>query len=133
MTRSVQRVVPLVVVLATSAFVGCGESKPKLFPVSGTVTFDGRPVAEGVIYFKTVQTGAIERFDIEDGKFRGDAQAGERRVEICVYRQNSVMIDGEMTDVPENIVPPHYNLQSTLTAAVTPAGPNQFTFELSSR
>ena len=33
----------------------------------------------------------------------------------------------------ESLIPPRYNMDSTLTAKVTPEGPNQFTFELTSK
>jgi hypothetical protein len=40
-------IVPALLVLA----IGCGQSEPKLFPVSGTVSYDGSPIPAGLIYF----------------------------------------------------------------------------------
>ena len=44
--------------LVTAAFVtaalfvaGCGESEEKLYNISGTITYDGKPVGKGVIHF----------------------------------------------------------------------------------
>lgn len=38
-------------VLTLVAFAGCGASNPPTFPVSGTVTLDGKPVAGAAILF----------------------------------------------------------------------------------
>lgn len=132
MARNVRRTLPPVVFLTLLALVGC-QSKPRVVPVSGTVTVDGRPLAEGVLYFKTVQTGALERFEVKDGKFEGKAAEGERRVEISATRMKSVMIDGKPVDVPDNYLPARYNLDSTLTATVTVPGPNEFAFDLTTK
>src|SRR5947207_1494492 len=111
MARQVRCATLLVVFLALSAF-GCGKSGPKVVPVSGTVTLDGRPLAEGLISFKTIQTGAVEAFDIKDGEFQGNAQAGDRRVEICLYRTITGDFNGMKGEVKENLIPARYNLES---------------------
>src|SRR5258708_253630 len=65
--RMLRRVAPWLTVLALIVSMGChGESKSKLIPVNGTVTLNGEPLADGVIYFKTIQTGAVEGFVITD-------------------------------------------------------------------
>ena len=103
---------------------------PKRLPVSGTVTLDGQPLAEGVIYFKTIEKGSSEPCDIQGGEFKGQAEAGDRRVEICQFRTTVQDANGMKTEIQENLIPARYNTESTLTAKVTPAGPNQFKFEL---
>jgi hypothetical protein len=128
MARRVRSVTFLVGLLGLSAWTGCGKSGPLSVPVSGTVTLDGEPLTEGFLYFKTVETGALERFDINAGEFKGNAQVGTRRVEICANRPKVVIIDGAKVEVPDNIVHPSFNTESTLTAEVTPEGPNRFTF-----
>ncbi len=120
----------LVFLLGLSAPVGCGKSGPHLVPVSGTVTLDGQPLKEGFLYFKTIATGALERFDLHDGEFKGNAEIGTRRVEICANRPKTVIIDGAKVQVPDNIIDPSFNMESTLTADVTPEGPNRFTFDV---
>ncbi len=111
-----------------------GLPEPQRFPVRGTVTLDGKPLASGVIYFKTVQTGALDNAEIKDGQFEGKAQVGDRRVEICSYETLPPKADDPMaTAIQRNTIPPKYNLESTLTAKVTQEGPNEFRFELSSR
>ncbi len=68
---------------------GCGgESRPPLFPASGTVRFDGKPLAHAMVVFhpksansnfskpraKTAEDGSfqIETFDSKDGLPAGD-------------------------------------------------------------
>jgi hypothetical protein len=41
-------------------FSGCGDAGPKLYHISGEVTYDGKPVPEGMIYF-TPNSSAGER------------------------------------------------------------------------
>ena len=71
---------------------------PKRFPVSGTVTLDGQPLAEGVIYFKTIEKGSSEPCDIHGGDFKGQAEAGDRRVEICQFRTTVQDANGMKTE-----------------------------------
>jgi hypothetical protein len=99
-----------------------------MVPVSGTVTLDGQTLAEGFLYFKTVETGALERFEIHDGEFEGTAQLGLCRVEVISNRSRTVIIDGARVEVPDNIIHPSFNTASKLTAEVTRDGPNRFTF-----
>jgi hypothetical protein len=133
MAQRVPSVAFLVVLLVLSASIGCGKSEPQPVPVSGTVSLDGHPLTEGFLYFKTIETGAVERFDIAAGEFQGKALAGTRRVEIYSNRPKTVIIDGAPVEVPDNVVHPSYNTESTLTAEVTPEGPNRFTFEVKTK
>ena len=111
-----------------------GKLEPKKYPVSGTVTLDGKPVTEnGLVYFKTIATGAIDGFDIKSGTFSGLTEPGERRVEIAVFAIKTVDLNGMKGETRESLIPDRYNMESTLTANVTPEGPNQFKFELTSK
>jgi hypothetical protein len=95
--------------------------------VQGTVTLDGEPLAEGEVYFSTVQTGEIDTFPVKNGKFAGKALAGTRRVEVVAYR--TIPIAGEMGgEVQENLIAAEFNSASKLTAVVSATGVNQFSF-----
>src|SRR5438552_15083087 len=72
----------LIVALGLS---GCGRKGPIMVPVSGTVTLDGKPMPDGMIYFKTIVEGSVDQMEIKDGKFAGKVEVGDRRVEICRY------------------------------------------------
>jgi hypothetical protein len=107
--------------------LGCKRQKevPR-YPVSGTVTLDGKPLPEGRIYFKTVADGSVEVMDIKDGRFEGTAEAGDRRVEIRSY----VTVKDPMGDYLKNTLPGRYNTESKITAVITKDGPNQMQFPL---
>ena len=116
--------------------VGCNASQePARFPVRGTVLVDGQPLAEGLIYFKTIATGAIDSAPIKDGKFEGQAEAGQRRVEIVspktVDNPNATpgMLDKEQIET----IPARYNRDSTLEEVVKADGANEYQFDLKAK
>jgi hypothetical protein len=85
-----RRQISLAILAGLVAAAGCSDSGPKLVPVEGRVTLDGKPVKEMLINFQPVGnthgTGANAMTDA-DGKFtlmdsRGDtgAYAGEYKV-----------------------------------------------------
>ncbi len=128
------RFVPLLVI--GFALPGCGSDgppQPERYPVSGTVTLDGKPLETGTIYFKTVATGGIDGMEIHGGQFSGDAEAGERRVEISSMRTIIADMGGMQSEAQVNDIPPRYNSESNVTVNVTPEGPNDFTFEVTSK
>ena len=111
-------------------FIGCGRGEPQPVPVTGTVTLDGAPMENGFIYFKTIETGALERFDIKGGSFSGKALPGLRRIEVISNVPKKVVIDGATVEVPENIIHPSFNTNSSLTANVLPRESNAFKFDV---
>lgn len=118
--------------VALLLIAGCGKSGTPKYPISGKVSFDGKPVATGDLQFipadpKLGPTAG----KINDGQFHFDSFAGPQRVEIRALRQvpGAAPILGEYPQ--ENILPAKYHAQSELTANVTPEGPNEFVFELS--
>src|SRR4051794_76758 len=70
----------LIVGLALS---GCGRKGPIMVPISGTVTLDGKPMPDGIIYFKTIVRGWVDQMDKKEGKFAGKGGGGDRGVKIC--------------------------------------------------
>ena len=116
---------------------GCGPRglpEPKRVLVSGTVTLDGKPLSDGIVYFKTPEEGLVDGVEIKEGKFEGKAATGERRVEICQFREGPPYIDMGFGKMPtkSNTIPKRYNSDSTFTVTVTDRGPNEFTFEVKS-
>jgi len=122
----------------TALLAGCGPGAPVPVPVHGKVTLDGTPLAEGQIAFIT--PGQVPEFiEIRGGTFEGRAKWGPRRVEIAAYRPYQIPADipksmhGMMEGGKENYLPDRYHSNSTLTAEVSPDGPNEFNFELTSK
>ena len=130
-------IVGLCLLAASLAAFGCGRQRTfdPTYPVSGTVTVDGRPVSDAEIVFVTVDKGDLQLLPIKEGKYGGQARAGERRVEIRAFRPGNTPLPppappsgGPMV----NYLPTRYNDASTLRANVTPEGPNVFNFDLKS-
>jgi len=113
---------------------GCGPSGPETYEVSGEVTFDGQPVADGEIVFRAADGSAASwAGKIENGRYSLPATAGKKRVEITAFRQVKIdappeSAEGDISGIP--YIPPKYNSQSELAVEVTPEGPNEFDFPL---
>jgi hypothetical protein len=120
---------------ACLVLAGCAPSRPQpaRAPVRGAVTLDGKPLAEGTIYFKTEATGRFDAVPIAEGRFVGPAEPGTLFVQITAYEKLTEPAPGAPPPLPENLIPRRYNVQSTLSAEVSLAGPNEFTFDLRSR
>jgi hypothetical protein len=135
MTRRYRQSTPLIVALFLFLLAGCGDSKPaaKMVPVSGTVKHDGKAMPEGQVAFKITQTGALHTLPVKDGEFKGEVPAGDYRVEVSAY---TVKIEGSGAmkgEVKINTVAKQFNSESKLTATVKDPGPNQFSFDVTSK
>ena len=126
----------LCLVFVCPVICACTPPSPhqeETYPVSGTVTMDGQPLADGEIHFITRAEGALDIVPIQGGKFEGQAKAGKRRVEIHSFREGEPMAPFPGADpepTREDIIPARYASLSELEADVTTDGPNQYTFEL---
>lgn len=119
--------------------VGCGEGKVR---VRGTVTFDGKPVDQGVISFDPADgRGPNTGGAIADGKFdlSGPAEAtpGKKIVRIRASRPTGRKREhgppappGTLVDELEAYIPAQYNENSTLTAEIVPGKVNELAFDL---
>ncbi len=54
-------------------------------------------------------------------------------MEISLNKTETKESGGMKTNVTRNLIPKQYNDQSKLTAKVTPQGPNEFTFAVTSK
>jgi hypothetical protein len=116
-----------------SANAGCGPTGPKLYPVSGTVTWNGQPLPEGDIIFAPASPGDLEDAGkIVAGKFAFQARPGAKKVKIMANRSEGP-VDPQMGLAPRvQYIPPQYSSaeKTTLTAEVTENGKNEFEFSL---
>lgn len=109
--------------------LGCGSDRPDMGTVTGTVTFNGKPLPNADISFepkgkrfsfgKTDEEGRYEMTYIRDVK---GVAVGECIVRITLEDPNS----------PGQFIPLKYNANSELRADVKP-GKNTFDFPLKSR
>jgi len=122
-----------------SFLTGCGSGR---FPVTGEVTFDGKPVEQGTISLEPVdRQGPTSGGKIVNGKYRleGDAAPlpGKKTVRISAARKTgrkipagSLAKKGEMVEEIERYIPDIYNKKTTLTCEVGGQGTNQIDFHL---
>jgi len=124
---------------------GCGGASPdglKRHAVSGTVRWDGEPLKAGMIQFQPTSPGegTAGGAAIGEGAYavaRAEGLvAGSYRVSITTasaLTQPVGALPGDSPPPSKEPIPPKYNSQSTLTAAVKEGGPNKFDFDLRSR
>ena len=139
-TRPTASLLALAMLMASGA--GCGPTDPdqaNILPVSGKVTYKGKPVPKGTVTFHSdggrMATGEIK----EDGSYSlttaqpGDgAVAGHHRVSIVANEGDPTLMPSSPGYVrPKNLVPPKYNQpdQSGLEANVT-AESKEINFDL---
>jgi hypothetical protein len=141
MTRSVltpARGVLMACLAAALAGCGGGGDGPKLYPVSGTVTFNGEPLKEGRIVYRMAGAGSSGRSysgPITDGAYKLESEAGSAVVEVTAYREVPGKFDksnGDPVPLKEMYIPPKYNRATTLKAEVKP-GANADKFELTGK
>ncbi|QDU11380.1 hypothetical protein [Gimesia aquarii] len=107
-------------------FSGCGssEAKPETFKVSGTVTFDGKPIQEGdILFFPSDGKGREVAATIKDGKYEALVQPGVKEVRILATRQHPTETEPDINGNPipkiVSYIPKKYNEESELTLQVT--------------
>jgi hypothetical protein len=64
--------------LTAATLAGCGRSGPERVVVSGAVTYEGKPIAEGRINFMPTGQSAVPMSGavIHNGRYRVDAKGG---------------------------------------------------------
>lgn len=122
-TNWTRRTVLALLPIALATLAGCGgEGGAKTYSVSGTVTLDGTPVADGQITFRTAKDGRRFSGPIKDGKYDVKAETGDMTVEIVASRVVPGKFDksnpGIDEPVSEMYIPKKYNAETTLTAKI---------------
>ena len=129
MPNLVRRIV--LATLVTAGMSGCsGPSQPITVPVSGTVSYDGKPIADGSITFAAVDGSCAPNvLQIAAGRYEGRVVVGEKRIEIRAMRKAertgsaATGPGGDEGPVLENFIPAAYNDASQLTKTIEPPGP----------
>jgi hypothetical protein len=123
--------------------VGCnqgGDDLPRQ-PIWGTVTFEGKPLAKGMIQFQPATTEAVSAGAlIDEGRYSIDRSGG------LVPGTYKVIINaseggrsaappkdqqaGKPRPVPKELIPRKYNAQTTLTVEVKKGEERSFDFDL---
>jgi hypothetical protein len=137
--RRTIRLFLFVVTLTAICLAGCGPAG-KRRAVSGTVTFQGKPIDNGHISFLSTaeHPGPVAGALIRDGHFSIPAEMG---LEPGTYRVSISYVKGVGERTPEQIaagastpgkelIPEEFNTKSWLTAEVKESGPNVFTWTI---
>ena len=123
-----KKVLTIVLGLAVAILAGCSDG---LVGVQGTVTYDGKPVVDGVISFTAdngTGTAYESRIVNDNGRYKIRCAPGEMRVRIHGFRMEEyefIAFPGappETREGRQNYIPQQYNQGATLTVTVSPSG-----------
>lgn len=114
------------VTLVTILLGGCGSGNRGLerAVVSGTITYNGKPISEGRIRFQPDADSRVPSAaaNIVDGRYRADLRGGVAvgtyKVEIEGYGKAPTSSDPMWT--PQNCLPDRYNVNSQLVITIEP-------------
>jgi hypothetical protein len=118
---------------------GCNSKSPTgRYTVSGTVTFQGKPLDQGTIEFAPEGGGAASGTVITGGAYTVPERQGLRpgSYQVRIYSSDAAAtgpaseFPGQATQVAKERIPIQYNSKSTLTAKVQEGGSNQFNFDI---
>jgi hypothetical protein len=131
-----------ILLVAIVCALGCSDDSSGRL-ISGTVTFDGRPLDNGQIVFEPQGAGKMGVAQINAGAYALPTgfglQDGEYRVRITSDRPTGQTIapaayseDREPLPIQEQFLPSKYNLKSELSISVSNETGTQHDFSLTS-
>jgi hypothetical protein len=114
--------------------LGCGPVGPEVASVEGTVTLDGKPLAEASVLFVNQSSRPAAAWTDKNGKYRlmfdegrAGAVPGESSVRITTARDGSEGHPGRKESIAAE-----YNIRSKLKFTVEPKKKNIANFDLKS-
>jgi hypothetical protein len=145
----------LILLLAMAAGCQGGGTKQTYANVSGTVTYNGKPIEKGEITF-ALEGKPPSTMDIVDGKFNGQAMVGSNRVSVTAKRKAAAAPKlskdaeaqvkgykqwmagkGEFGGPPKDYdptmvdyIPPEWGAHSKQVRVVEAGAPNDFQFDI---
>jgi hypothetical protein len=111
--------------LGAAALAGCGDSGPKVYPISGAVTYMGKPVKAGTIRFEPrggkMDPRASPEVRITDGRYEMGRKQGVQGGPYTVYIEagdgnEKPAPDGTVTAYGSALFPPYYVTEVDLPA-----------------
>lgn len=120
---------------------GCGgQGVDGRYPLSGTVTFQGKPLDKGTIEFSTSDRSQLTGATIENGKYSVPAEQGLKpgKYTVRISATEEAAAGGappppgpeNANQVAKERIPEAYNLDSKITADVSEGGANKFDFDI---
>jgi hypothetical protein len=121
----------VLVVFGLISPLACGPSGgARTYPVTGTVTLGGSPIAEGSIVFDPADgQGTAAMGGIQDGQFTAMVPPGEKIIRISAVRTTDET-DQYGGTVSESYIPAKYNTDSEIRRTVNPGEANKFDIAL---
>lgn len=133
-------VLPILGLVLLGAFWGCSRNPQNRQAVSGSVTLDGAPLAQGSIRFQAEKAGGIGSGAlVTDGQYSIPTDkgltAGKYKVMIFASKPGSGgpaagALPGDPAPPAGELIPPEYNVKSDKFIEVTADGPTQFDFSV---
>lgn len=134
--------------LVTFLVAGCGG--PSVAPVSGTVTLDGKPLANAAVHFQPKATDnnlnpgpGSDAMTDDNGNYtlkvvttgQEGAIVGKHRVEIAKFARTREIDPNSdrQAALPRNLVPAKYNDKTELECVVPAGGTKTANFDLKSK
>jgi hypothetical protein len=115
-----------VIILACAQFSGCGPSGPATYPVSGSVTFEGKPLENGTVVFDPADgKGKAAMGNIVSGQLIAKVPAGEKILRFSAIR-NTEEKDQYGGTVTVSVLPDKFNSGSKILRTVSVDGENKF-------
>jgi hypothetical protein len=123
-------------VVFQASLSGCGNGKAL---VTGTVTFDGQPVASGMVTFVNDEVGKLVREGavINQGTFETHLPPGRYKLELnaqkVIGKRKQKGFDGkdEEVELTDELFPARYNAQTELSEEIKP-GSNTIKLDIKS-
>lgn len=119
----------------TVVVVGCGESDPLgRRPVSGEVTLEGQPLAQGTISFEPSEKGTSAGATIADGRYSISTEVGLPPGKYVVRISSPTggvatpEAPGESDQLATEQIPEDFNAKSIVKVDVLKEGQNTFNF-----
>lgn len=105
--------------IAVAAASGCGCSSDGPCVVSGGVTFGGKAIADGAIYFVAADSEAVRGFSkIRAGSYQARVMPGRTRVRITADRLVPNQLNEAGNPLIEQYIPPQFNEATSLEATI---------------
>ncbi len=103
-----QRLIPLMsTAVLVACLTGCSNDDPDRYRLTGTVSFDGKPLEHGMIYFDPVTEGPAGYARISGGTFDTSLEGGKGHIggPIRVRIKSHSPTDGDET---QEVAPPPF-------------------------
>jgi hypothetical protein len=120
--------------------MSCGSSGPELAPVSGTITYNGKPVPKGTVTFASTEPGrrnatgqlnASGKYTLQTENPGDGAELGDYNVTVYAHDEKILDYKPKVPEPPKILAPEKYeNPKTSGLKATVKRGSNNFDFPL---